>query len=208
MSRRARRMAVVVVVAAFVGTSGGARADTPTTLNPAFVGAVETCVHVESDVISCGVRVVARRSAASAPCERRILARWRQSRKVPRRASPWCAALILARPTDSDLRVALIDRFVGRATGNPTTADQRCVDLVLTDWYRDGRLDTIYPHTCLALTLRTAPRDLLTYSALPADLLLAAAFARHGKLTPERAAERLHSLHTQASEPGGSVLTP
>jgi hypothetical protein len=59
-----------------------------------------------------------------------------------------------------------------------------CGDLVIADWYGDGRVDKIFPKHCYQEAIRSLPVDVLDYSNAKEDILRALAYARQGKPDP------------------------
>lgn len=133
-------------------------------------------------------------AAAPTPrCGDRIIALWNTRQQLPSHVRAWCAARALDTSDSPGLRGALLANQLG-ALPERSTPISRCARNVIDDWYVDGHIDQIYPGNCLALTIATAPSDLLTYSHLPRDIILAAAYARQGRTTPASVIKRLNEL--------------
>jgi hypothetical protein len=65
-----------------------------------------------------------------------------------------------------------------------TAASKSCADLVVADWYGDGRVDKIFPLHCYQEAIRSLPVDVLDYSNAKEDILRALQFARQNKPDP------------------------
>jgi cobalamin biosynthesis Mg chelatase CobN len=59
-----------------------------------------------------------------------------------------------------------------------------CADLVIADWYDDGRIGKIYPLHCYTEAIAKLPPDVLDYSNAKEEIGRALAFAKQGKPDP------------------------
>jgi hypothetical protein len=59
-----------------------------------------------------------------------------------------------------------------------------CADLVIADWYDDGRISKIYPLACYRQAIAKLPPDVLDYSNAKEEIGRALAFASQGKPDP------------------------
>jgi hypothetical protein len=59
-----------------------------------------------------------------------------------------------------------------------------CADLVIADWYDDGRVGKIYPLHCYTEAIAKLPPDVLDYSNAKEEIGRALAFAKQGKPDP------------------------
>ena len=59
-----------------------------------------------------------------------------------------------------------------------------CADLVIADWYDDGRVSKIYPLHCYREAIAGLPPDVLDYSNAKEEIGRALAFAKQGKPDP------------------------
>jgi hypothetical protein len=67
----------------------------------------------------------------------------------------------------------------------PAVAKARsCADLVIADWYDDGRVGKIYPLHCYTEAIAKLPPDVLDYSNAKEEIGRALAFAKQGKPDP------------------------
>ena len=67
----------------------------------------------------------------------------------------------------------------------PAMAKARtCADLVIADWYDDGRISKIYPLHCYKEAIAKLPPDVLDYSNAKEEIGRALAFAKQGKPDP------------------------
>jgi hypothetical protein len=64
------------------------------------------------------------------------------------------------------------------------TCSDKVIDEIVADWYKDGRVDRIYPRPCYKEAIRSLPVDVLVYSNAEEDILRALAYARQGKPDP------------------------
>ena len=64
------------------------------------------------------------------------------------------------------------------------TCSNKVIDAIVADWYKDGRVDKIYPRPCYKEAIRSLPVDVLVYSNAEEDILRALAYARQGKPDP------------------------
>jgi hypothetical protein len=82
------------------------------------------------------------------------------------------------------LLIALV--MVSTSVGSkPAMAKARgCADLVIADWYDDGRIGKIYPLHCYKEAIAKLPPDVLDYSNAKEEIGRALAFAKQGKPDP------------------------
>ena len=82
-----------------------------------------------------------------------------------------------------------------------------CGDLVVADWYGDGRVDKIFPKHCYQEAIRSLPVDVLDYSNAKEDILRALAYARQGKPDPGPSGGSQPNGTTTSVDPGGPTGT-
>jgi len=82
------------------------------------------------------------------------------------------------------LLIALV--MVSTSVGSkPALAKAKsCADLVVADWYDDGRVGKIYPLHCYKEAIAKLPPDVLDYSNAKEEIGRALAFAKQGKPDP------------------------
>jgi cobalamin biosynthesis Mg chelatase CobN len=81
------------------------------------------------------------------------------------------------------LLIALV--MVASVTSKPAMAKPKsCADLVIADWYDDGRVGKIYPLHCYTEAIAKLPPDVLDYSNAKEEIGRALAFAKQGKPDP------------------------
>ena len=59
-----------------------------------------------------------------------------------------------------------------------------CAELVVADWYDDGKVSKIYPLHCYTEAIASLPSDLVDYSNAKEEIGRALAFAKQGKPDP------------------------
>ena len=75
-----------------------------------------------------------------------------------------------------------------------------CADLVIADWYDDGRVGKIYPLHCYTEAIAKLPPDVLDYSNAKEEIGRALAFAKQGKPDPGGSDPSPGSTATTATE--------
>jgi cobalamin biosynthesis Mg chelatase CobN len=65
-----------------------------------------------------------------------------------------------------------------------STSTASCADLVIADWYDDGKVGKIYPLPCYRAAIKKLPPDVRQYSNAKEEITRALAFARQGKQDP------------------------
>lgn len=69
-------------------------------------------------------------------------------------------------------------------SGAAEAKEKTCADLVIADWYDDGRVGKIYPLECYRQAIAKLPPDVLDYSNAKEEIGRALAFAKQGKPDP------------------------
>jgi hypothetical protein len=82
------------------------------------------------------------------------------------------------------LALAALTVLASAPVADAKTCSDRVIDEIVADWYKDGRVDKIYPRPCYKEAIRSLPVDVLVYSNAEEDILRALAYARQGKPDP------------------------
>jgi cobalamin biosynthesis Mg chelatase CobN len=97
------------------------------------------------------------------------------------------------------LIIALV--MVSSVASKPAMAKPKsCADLVIADWYDDGRVGKIYPLHCYKEAIAKLPPDVLDYSNAKEEIGRALAFAKQGKPDPGGSDPSPGSTATTATE--------
>jgi len=82
-----------------------------------------------------------------------------------------------------------------------------CADLVIADWYDDGRVGKIYPLHCYTEAIAKLPPDVLDYSNAKEEIGRALAFAKQGKPDPGGSDPSPSSTGTETTSTGPTTST-
>jgi hypothetical protein len=82
------------------------------------------------------------------------------------------------------LALAALTVLASAPVADAKTCSDKVIDAIVADWYKDGRVDKIYPRPCYKEAIRSLPVDVLVYSNAEEDILRALAYARQGKPDP------------------------
>lgn len=82
------------------------------------------------------------------------------------------------------LALAALTVLASAPVAEAKTCSDKVIDAIVADWYKDGRVDKIYPRPCYKEAIRSLPVDVLVYSNAEEDILRALAYARQGKPDP------------------------
>jgi hypothetical protein len=66
----------------------------------------------------------------------------------------------------------------------PVASAKTCAEMVIDDWYGNGRVDQIFPKHCYLEAIRSLPVDVKDYSNAEEDIRRALAFAGQGEPDP------------------------